>query len=117
MAGRPKEEYGVEPTSYDEMRPGCWDIHERVKDMSAGGVLARMCFPSFPVVLAVACSLATEDKDLALAVVRAYNDWHIDEWCGTYPDRFIPMAHPDAVGPGAQPPTRSGGCRRRAATR
>jgi len=26
--------------------------------------------------------------------VRAYNDWHIDEWCGAYPARFIPMAVP-----------------------
>jgi len=26
--------------------------------------------------------------------VRAYNDWHIDEWCGSYPGRFIPMAVP-----------------------
>ena len=25
VAGRPKEEYGVDPTSYDEMRPGCYD--------------------------------------------------------------------------------------------
>ena len=51
VAGRPKEEYGVNPTAFDEMRPGCYDVHERVKDMSAGGVLACMCFPSFPVVL------------------------------------------------------------------
>ena len=26
--------------------------------------------------------------------MRAYNDWHIDEWCGAYPGRFIPMAVP-----------------------
>ena len=93
VAGRPKDEYGVEPTAFDEMRPGCWDIHERVKDMNAGGVLASMCFPSFPAFsgrLFAAC----EDKDLALAVVQAYNDWHIDEWAGSYPGRFIPMALP-----------------------
>ena len=24
-------------------------------------------------------------------MVRAYNDWHIDEWAGTYPGRFIPL--------------------------
>ena len=48
VAGRPKEEYGVEPTAFDEMRPGCYDIDERVKDMDAGGVLGSMCFPSFP---------------------------------------------------------------------
>ena len=48
VAGRPKEEYGIEPTAFDEIRPGTWDIHERVKDMNAGGVLGSMCFPSFP---------------------------------------------------------------------
>jgi predicted TIM-barrel fold metal-dependent hydrolase len=93
VAGRPKEEYGVNPTSFEEMRPGCYDIHERVKDMSAGGVLACMCFPSFPSFsgrLFAGC----EDKDLALAIVQAYNDWHIDAWCGTYPGRMIPMALP-----------------------
>ena len=34
---------------------------------------------------AAACSPPAEDKDLALAVVRAYNDWHVDEWCGVLP--------------------------------
>ena len=37
---------------------------------------------------------ASDDPDLSLALVRAYNDWHIDEWCGAYPARFIPMAVP-----------------------
>jgi predicted TIM-barrel fold metal-dependent hydrolase len=93
VAGRPKEEYGVDPTSYQEMRPGCFDVHERVKDMSAGGVLASMNFPSFPS-FSGRLFLDTPDKDLAQSVVRAYNDWHIDGWCGAYPDRFIPMAIP-----------------------
>ncbi|HZJ27657.1 MAG TPA: amidohydrolase family protein [Acidimicrobiia bacterium] len=93
VAGRPKDEYGVDPTAFDEMRPGCFDIHERVKDMSAGGVLACMCFPSFPS-FSGRLFLGCEDKDLALAMVQAYNDWHIDEWCGTYPGRMIPMALP-----------------------
>jgi predicted TIM-barrel fold metal-dependent hydrolase len=93
VAGRPKEEYGVEPTAFDEMRPGCYDIHERIKDMNAGGVLGSMNFPSFPG-FSGRLFAASEDKDLALAVVRAYNDWHIDEWCGLYPDRMIPMALP-----------------------
>ena len=25
---------------------------------------------------------------------RAYNDWHIEEWCGYAPERFIPLAIP-----------------------
>jgi predicted TIM-barrel fold metal-dependent hydrolase len=93
VAGRPKEEYGIDPTSFDEMRPGCFDVHERVKGMSAGGVLASMNFPSFPS-FSGRLFLPTADKELAASVVRAYNDWHIDGWCGAYPDRFIPMALP-----------------------
>jgi hypothetical protein len=60
--------------------------------MNAGGVLASMNFPSFPGF--AARLFATEDSDFSLALVRAYNDWHIDEWCGAYPGRFIPMALP-----------------------
>jgi hypothetical protein len=26
--------------------------------------------------------------------VRAYNDWHIEEWCGSHPGRFIPCSLP-----------------------
>ncbi len=26
--------------------------------------------------------------------MQAYNDRHIDDWCGAYPGRFIPMALP-----------------------
>ncbi|ROO85028.1 putative TIM-barrel fold metal-dependent hydrolase [Actinocorallia herbida] len=93
VAGRPKEEYGIEPTAFSEIRPGTYDIHERIKDMNAGGILASMNFPSFPG-FAGRLFAAAEDKDLALAVLRAYNDWHIDEWAGTYPGRIIPMALP-----------------------
>ena len=93
VAGRPKEEYGIEPTAFDEIRPGTWDVDERIKDMNAGGVLGSMNFPSFPG-FSGRLFAAVDDKDLALAVVQAYNDWHVDEWCGAYPGRFIPMGLP-----------------------
>lgn len=93
VVGRPPEQYGMEPTSYDQMRPGCFDIHERVRDMSVNGVLGQMCFPSFPQ-FAGQLFASCEDKELALALVQAYNDWHIYEWCGTYPGRFIPLSLP-----------------------
>ncbi|TDT98361.1 putative TIM-barrel fold metal-dependent hydrolase [Streptomyces sp. 846.5] len=92
VAGRPKEEYGLEPQALDEIRPGCYDVNERIADMNAGGILAQMNFPSFPGF--AARLFATEDPDFSLALVRAYNDWHIDEWCGAHPGRFIPMAIP-----------------------
>ena len=31
------------------------------------------------------------DKEISLVMLRAYNDWHIDEWCAAYPGRFIPL--------------------------
>ena len=61
--------------------------------MDANGVLGSLCFPSFPQFCGQLFA-RTEDKDVALAMVRAYNDWHIEEWCGTYPGRFIPCALP-----------------------
>ncbi|BBX09056.1 amidohydrolase family protein [Mycolicibacterium aichiense] len=92
VAGRPKEEYGLEPQGLDEIRPGCYNVDERVKDMNAGGILGSMCFPSFP---GFAGRLfATEDPEFSLALVQAYNDWHVEEWCGAYPARFIPMTLP-----------------------
>jgi len=44
----PKEEWGFDPSARAEMRPGCYDIHERVRDMNVNGILAAVCFPSFP---------------------------------------------------------------------
>src|SRR5580692_2763634 len=93
VVGRPPEEYGIEPTSLDDMRPGCYDVHERVRDMSVNGVLGSMCFPSFPQFCGQLFA-RTEDKDEALAMIRAYNDWHIDQWCGAEPGRFIPLSIP-----------------------
>lgn len=91
VSGRPQEEYGIEPTRFDEIRPGCFDVHKRIDDMNAGGVLASLCFPSFPQFCGQIFA-NTEDKALALAVLRAYNDWHVEEWWGAYPGRFIPLA-------------------------
>jgi predicted TIM-barrel fold metal-dependent hydrolase len=93
VAGRPMEEYGIEPTSFAEIRRGCYDIHERVRDMDANGVLGSMCFPSFPN-LCGQLFARSSDAELALAVLQAYNDWHIEAWCGAYPGRFIPLALP-----------------------
>ena len=91
MAGRRPETMALEPSRFTEMRPGCYDIHERIRDMNANGVLGSINFPTF-VHFCGQLFLRAKDKDLALNVVRAYNDWHIDEWAGTYPERIIPLS-------------------------
>jgi predicted TIM-barrel fold metal-dependent hydrolase len=55
-------------------------------------VLASINFGSFPG-FAGSRFFAMKDKDLALATVRAYNDWHFYEWCDRYPGRFIPCGY------------------------
>jgi len=93
VVGRVPEEYGVEPTSYEQMRKGCYDVHARVKDMNANGTLGSICFPSFPGFVGQLWN-GCKDKTLARVMLQAYNDWHIDEWAGSYPDRFIPLSMP-----------------------
>ena len=93
VAGRPPEDYNMDVTSYDQIRRGTYDIHERIKDMNVNGVLGSMCFPSFPQFCGQLFSRA-QDKELGLVMLQAYNDWHVDEWCGTYPGRFIPLGLP-----------------------
>jgi predicted TIM-barrel fold metal-dependent hydrolase len=91
VVGWPNEEWGMNPSTFSEMRPGCYDIHQRVRDMNRNGILASMCFPSFAGFSARFFQEAS-DHDLALIMLKAYNDWHIDEWAASYPGRFIPLA-------------------------
>jgi len=72
---------------------GTYDHNERVKDMSANGVLGSLCFPSFPQFCGQLFA-RTQDKDVALAMVRAYNDCHIDEWCGAIRADSFPVLYP-----------------------
>ncbi|HVS69099.1 MAG TPA: amidohydrolase family protein, partial [Mycobacteriales bacterium] len=93
VAGRPPEDYDMNVTSYSQIRKGTYDIHERIRDMNVNGVLGSMCFPSFPQFCGQLFSRA-QDKELGYVMLQAYNDWHIDEWCGSYPGRFIPLSLP-----------------------
>jgi predicted TIM-barrel fold metal-dependent hydrolase len=90
VVGRPRSEYGMEPCTFAQLRRGCYDVKDRVDDMSVNGILASLCFPTFPH-FAGRVFLRTQDKEMALLGVRAYNDWHIYDWCGAAPGRFIPM--------------------------
>jgi len=86
----PKEEWGFDPATFDEIRPGAHDVHERIRDMNRNGVFGTMCFPTFPGFSGRHLTGA-DDKDLAHVMLRAYNDWHIDEWAAAYPGRIIPL--------------------------
>jgi predicted TIM-barrel fold metal-dependent hydrolase len=100
VVGRPVDEYSMEPSRFDDMRRGSWDIHERIKDMDLSGVYASLCFPSFlPGFAGQRLQLSTKDAELALAATRAWNDWNIEAWSGAYPDRMIPCQLPYFLDP------------------
>ncbi|HVW42417.1 MAG TPA: amidohydrolase family protein [Amycolatopsis sp.] len=90
VAGKKPEEYGVEPIRYEDMIPGCYDPKARLLDMDVDGVWGAINFPSFPR-FAGTVFVEGEDKELAHLCVKAWNDFVLDEWCATAPDRFIPL--------------------------
>jgi predicted TIM-barrel fold metal-dependent hydrolase len=105
VVGRPVREYSFEPTRFEDMRRGAWDIHARIADMDLSGIYASLCFPSFlPGFAGQRIQMSTKDEELALATVRAWNDWNIEAWSGAYPDRMIACQLPYLLDPeiGAQ---------------
>jgi hypothetical protein len=91
VVGKRPEDFGVDPVRYADMIPGCYDPQARLTDMDLDGVHAAANFPSFPRFAGALFTVESTDFDLALRCVRAYNDFVIDEWCATAPDRFIPL--------------------------
>jgi predicted TIM-barrel fold metal-dependent hydrolase len=88
-----------DPARFDEMRKGAWDVDARVHDMDLNGVYASLNFPSaLPGFSGQRLQLG-RDPDLAEAVVRAWNDWHIEDWAGAHPDRLIPCQLPWLLDP------------------
>jgi predicted TIM-barrel fold metal-dependent hydrolase len=90
-AGQKVEEFSPKSKTFDQMRAGCYDSRERLKDMDADGVDAHVCFPTLPG-LAGATFMDIEDKPYAAALFRAYNEWLIEEWCAADPERIIGAA-------------------------
>jgi predicted TIM-barrel fold metal-dependent hydrolase len=91
VASWPHEEWDNEATPYSDMRPGCYSVDQRVRDMDANGLFSSMCFPTF-VGFGGSHLGKVPDLELANAAVTAYNDWHLEDWCGRHPGRFIPLA-------------------------
>ena len=91
VAGKSPEEFGMEPMRMDDVLPGCYDPVARIADMDRDGIGAAVCFPSFTRPAGTQF-LRGKDKELSLLCVQAVNDYMIDEWAATAPDRFIPLA-------------------------
>jgi predicted TIM-barrel fold metal-dependent hydrolase len=89
-SGRPRDEMTMTSTTYDDVRPGCYDPAARLEDMDANWTQASLCFPNFPRFCGQTF-LEAQDRELALLCVRAYNDWMVEEWCGSSEGRLVPL--------------------------
>ncbi len=89
--GIPPEEVTMEGVTYDDIAPGCYDPIARLADMDINHVEASLCFPNYPRFCGQLFSEA-DDLELGLLCVQAYNDWMIDEWCGSSGGRLIPLS-------------------------
>jgi predicted TIM-barrel fold metal-dependent hydrolase len=92
VAGRPAAEWDPRPMNLAEpASPWSGEPRARLAAMDRDHVIASMVFPTYTGFCGQTF-LHTPDKELGLACIRAYNDWMIDEWTATAPDRFIPLA-------------------------
>jgi predicted TIM-barrel fold metal-dependent hydrolase len=94
VAGRPPEEWDDEPTNFEELRRGCYDIEARIHDMDLNGVYASLCFPSRVAGFGGARFAEIKDRELGLACAKAWNDWYYEEWMSPYPGRIIGLQVP-----------------------
>ncbi len=88
--GFAREEMTMSPITYDEMRPGCYEPKARVEDMISNHVEASLSFPTMPRFCGQTFAEA-EDRELALACVKAYNDFMVEEWCGDSNGALLPL--------------------------
>ena len=87
-AGKAIEEFSTDAIRYEDMRPSCYDPIARIADVD--GVWASLCFPSFPRFCGQVFS-ECDDRELGYACLQAWNDWMVEEWCGSAPGRYIPL--------------------------
>ncbi len=106
VAGKAPEMFNVDPLRYEHMRPGCYDVHERVRDMSAGGQLAGLNFPNWTGFSGQVLNQGP-DPDVNLAMIRGVQRLARRRVVRRVPRALHPVRHPAAV--------RRGTCRARSA--
>ena len=76
--------------TYEDMRPGSYEVKPRLEDMDVNHIEAALCFPTFPRFCGQTFTEA-KDHELGLLCIEAYNDWMVEEWCGDSGGRLIPL--------------------------
>jgi predicted TIM-barrel fold metal-dependent hydrolase len=86
MAGRAKEDFQVGGLRFDEILRGNWDGEAHVADMERDGVDVSVVYPAHAIFTYI-----TPDRELALACMRSYNDWVLDDFESAAPSRLVAL--------------------------
>src|SRR6185437_1759144 len=86
MAGYAKKDFRLSGMRFDELRPGNYDGAAHLKDMDIDGVYGSVTYPAH-----VIFTYIFPDRELALACLRSYNDWIIEDFQSADPKRLIAL--------------------------
>jgi predicted TIM-barrel fold metal-dependent hydrolase len=90
-SGRVRSEWrGAARCRFEEFRRSVYDPAPRLRDMDLCGIWASLCFPSVLWGFAGWRFARMRDPEVGLACLRAYNDWMLESWCATDPERYVP---------------------------
>ena len=82
--------FNVDAFRYDEMRPRLLRRPPARARHVGRRAARRPQLPELHRASPARCSTRVPTATINLVMIKAYNDWHVDDWCGAYPDRFIP---------------------------
>ncbi|HXA28441.1 MAG TPA: amidohydrolase family protein [Candidatus Angelobacter sp.] len=80
------KQYRTGGIKFEELLPGNYEGAAHIKDNERDGVDAATIYPA-----AVGAAYGLQDRELALACVRAYNDWLIEDFCSADPKRLLSL--------------------------
>ena len=84
VAGRSFENYKATGLKLEEILPGNYEGPAHLKDMTDDGVDGAAIYPCHTIE-----TYTMEDREFALVLMGAYNDWLLDEFCAPDPTRLI----------------------------
>ena len=88
----PAAEWSMEPARFDEMRPRLLRHRGPDRRHGPGRHLGLAVLPVPGAGFCGAVFSRPDDPELGLACLRAFNDWHLEEWAGTAPRAHHPAA-------------------------
>jgi predicted TIM-barrel fold metal-dependent hydrolase len=90
-SGYDRSEIDGRAVTYDDMHKACYDPDARLAAMDVAGIEASVCYPNMFVRFCGQTFSFAKDKELALACIRAYNDFVVEEWCAGSNGRLVPL--------------------------